>query len=523
MYKFIIVDDESVVRVTLSTTIQWEDYGLYLVRSFSNGKAALEFLKENPVDFVLTDIKMPIMDGLELMEEIQQLPSPPSVTVLSSYSEFHLVRKAFTLGAVDYVLKADIGPELLASTAISIKEHLDKRSRQNSSFQPVKIQADQVLHGMALGSSPIVEDFFDPQWCIASIEIDDFYQEVLRFGENLTKDLWLPLQATAQQIPRVQNKCVLTKLSYSQYLLYYGDEEVTLEEMNSICKQLQRVWKTYLNLSFSMGVSPVSTAPMEFSDHFLFVTQQVSKKFIFGRGGVFTPELAEVFSVSRALEHLPRYEEYITSLKKPSSDKSLLLEQEFYASLYDNTLEQARQIALEVIYGIALLLAQDHDALWNVFQTDESTDFYQKVSRLNTIRSIEIWLSNFTHWIADYINKKQDDQAVDEIEQAKQFIHQNYTDPDINITAIAEHVGYSEKYFSTLFNERMGTSFLSYLNELRISMAKRLLSTTTLRMYEISDTVGYNSVEHFTRVFKRTTGLTPTQYRQQSAEKAKNK
>ena len=113
MKRVLIVDDETIVRITLRSLIDWEEMGYQVAGDAVHGKQALLYLESGPVDLVITDMKMPVMDGLGLIEEIHKRGMSPQILVLSGYDDFKLVREAFRMGAADYLLKADLDEQML--------------------------------------------------------------------------------------------------------------------------------------------------------------------------------------------------------------------------------------------------------------------------------------------------------------------------------------------------------------------------------------------------------------------------
>lgn len=512
MYSLLIVDDETIVRTTLATMVNWETLGFTIVGSVPTGRAALNLIQTQAVDVVLTDIKMPVMDGLALMERLNELPAPPLCYVLSAYNDFDLVRKTFKLGAVDYIVKGDISPAQLEGLAADIKKHLAHRG-PHSTPQAGLISPAQQLLEMALGMAELQNPMLERRYFLACLEIDDFRRESLRFGANLQEQLVQPLLEFAGQIPRVAARCVLAAVSSSRYLLCYSEEEKgSYAGVRSICEQLQRVWKNYMNLSVTVGISEAGACPSDFPRCLRETGENLTLKYIFGRGGVFGPDVSALFSVTRAQRAAPVFEPLIAAIK--ASGPAALPEQlSLCMAELDEQVSQARIWALECVYHIALMLADAGEELWDVFSTQSETDFYQKISRLHTPEDIKRWLTNFTSWLADYFHTTKTDAHMDIMEKAKRFITSSYSDPDLNLAAAASYVGLNEKYFCTRFNKEVGVSFSAYLTDLRVAAAKRMIQKTDLKMYEVSQAVGYGSVEHFTRVFKKRTGTSPQAFR----------
>lgn len=126
MYRVMFVDDDMIVRTTLHTIVDWEKFGFEIVGDAKNGQQALEKLKDTCVDLLITDMKMPIMDGITLIKQVNRMEQVPVILALSGYDDFLLVREAFRLGAQDYLLKSDINEIMLSSHLERIADHLQK-------------------------------------------------------------------------------------------------------------------------------------------------------------------------------------------------------------------------------------------------------------------------------------------------------------------------------------------------------------------------------------------------------------
>ena len=142
-------------------------------------------------------------------------------------------------------------------------------------------------------------------------------------------------------------------------------------------------------------------------------------------------------------------------------------------------------------------------------------DLKQQVDKLQTEQELRIWLVNYLNDMKRYMQLHYQFEFPDEMKTAVDYLNDNYYKPDLALGEVASHAGFSEKYFSTLFTRKMGSSFSSYLKKLRIHHAKVLLQGTQQKMKEISQSVGYNSVEYFVRVFSAEMGMSPSAYRKE--------
>ncbi|MCL2748317.1 MAG: response regulator, partial [Oscillospiraceae bacterium] len=462
MYNLLIVDDEVVVRTSLSTIVDWEKLGFTLVGSVSSGKAALSLMRGTPVDVLLTDIKMPIMDGIALMEQMQSHPQPPLVIVLSAYSDFELVRKAFKLGAVDYIVKSDITPEQIFVTMDGILAKLGERGARDR--QPPRAdRPDEILRGMALGTKEIDSAFFNGRYFVACLEIDDFNAQRQRFGTNIDAELTQPMLEFAGQISRIASGGVITSLSWTRYLLYYsGQADASAQQMLSICAQLQRVWNNYMNITVSVGISGAGEAHDQFPSLLQEAYDCVALKHMFGSGAaLFRGDHAvSVLLDLRVRDDLSA--PLVSALRNAHIPKLLEYQEKLSASLEEGTVADARGAALRLSLQTAAMLADEGIALWNVLESGQGRNLLPLIESLPTVQDIRGWLVGFIRRVADYLADSRVHEHMDVIKKAKSYIQNRYADPTLSLASVARHVGLNEKYFSSRFNHEMGIGFSAY-------------------------------------------------------------
>lgn len=509
MLNVLIVDDEVIVRTSLSGMVDWQQQGFCITGSAANGKAALNLLQSQPVDVLFTDIKMPILDGIGLLEQVRLLPRPPLVVVLSAYNEYDLVRRAFRLGAYDYILKSEITPasvqEVLQALRTRLGDGAGGQGVQNAESRQSR------LRRLALGDQGAAADLLPEVWRLACFEIDNFQSQSLRFGTGLDSALVQPLLELAGQVPRIATKCVLAPVSFSRYVVLFCGQDAA-EQAPSICRQLQRVWKDYMNLQCTVGISRLGEAEAQFQPQLQQCYSNITLKFVFGAGGVYTPAEEKLFCVRDALAREAQLRPLLENMGSAKGPGLIEIQQTLFSSLFAGTLQEAKTLALEMVYLVQMQLVDTGTDVWAVFNTQQEMDFYQQVCGLDNVRDVELWLSGIIRWVTRYLENNRVLSQMDIMDKACHFIADNYADPELNLAAVAGYVGLNDKYFSTRFNKEVGQSFVGYLVELRIARAKQLILKTDMRMYEVSEAVGFTSVEHFTRVFKKYTGVSPKNY-----------
>lgn len=509
MKKVLLVDDDTIVRITLRSLIDWGQYGYEVVADASNGEQALRYLKEHPVDLLITDMKMPIMDGICLLRELSVKNVMPCTVVLSSYDDFKLVRESFRMGACDYLLKSDITGESLSLLLTKLnQEYLAGETEEEKEPERGKVLVD-----MATGRAALDSSFFGMDYYLIQFEIDDFNQHVARFGADLQGGLTEPFLEFARQIPRVAARCVLGSLSPSRYLMLYqaSDGEQSRENVVSACKQLKNVWNNYMNLPVSAGISRLGRTPEEFIGCFEEAGGQLELHYLKGRATVCYPWETGQLEGKRIARAEADYGKLIHGIWMTDELVVEAEKQKLFERIQAEGLEDGRMECLAVIFLVARALREIQQNVWAVVQED--VDYYRKLKRLLDSRSLEIWMNNYLRWILDYQSHAVDSRQADMMIRAKRFIMDNYSNPELTLGSVAGYVGLNDKYFSTRFTKETGNTFSNFLTDLRIRKAKELMDKTDLKMYEISRQVGYNNVEHFTRVFKKVCQISPGAYK----------
>lgn len=518
MKKVLLVDDDTIVRTMLHSLVDWNRYGYEIAADASNGEQAFRWMQEHSVDLLVTDMKMPIMDGLELLRKLNRQQQLPCTVVLSSYDDFKMVRESFRMGACDYLLKSDLNEEMLGNLLARLKqEYLKDTSEENRQDQkPPKTQ----LAEMALGKYPLEETFFEGDYYVIQFEIDDFSQHVSRFSPDLEGGLTEPMLEFARQIPRVAARCVLCPLSPSRYLMLYRvtDRIQSRDNVVSTCKQLKNVWNNYMNLPVSAGISNLGSTAAQFLSCMEEAGSQLELHYLKGRSSICFPwEKGQI--TAEAVERLKNcYEPLVRGLRAADELTVEAEKQALCHRLQALSLGDSREECLIVITLVARGFQDTYHNIWSIFQED--INYYQKLERLMDSRSLEIWMSNYLRWILDYQTNVFDNRQADMMIRAKRFILDNYSNPELTLGSVAGYVGLNEKYFSSRFTKETGSTFSNYLMEVRIRKSRELMDKTDMKMYEISRMVGYNNVEHFNRVFKKVCQISPSAYKKSEPEKS---
>ena len=506
MRKVLIVDDEAIIRVTLRSMVHWEDYGLEIAADCSNGFAALEYMQTHHIDLLLTDVKMPEMSGIELLRRLNEEEKAPITLMLSGYNEFDLVRETFRIGVCDYLLKADLNEEKL-------ENYLQKLTAKYWS-EPEKPQ-DSNCNGNDNNDKAYKMEDKTGIYGAAILEVDDFKKQTARFGENLKEMLEKPMMDLAAQIPRVNKRGTLTAIQPGHYIFFYKvtDQNFYHRDMLSVIRQVQAVWRDFMNLSVSAAV--MESVPAEHLEQALDRAQDFMLLApLSGKGSIVTEwerkELANEIAAAGK-----RYERMLTFLYEADEIGFEKEKEKFFQLLDCMEIENAVAETLRMLALLAMKFREYEEDFFVVFP--EEVNYYEKLGRIKGIRELQLWLGNYFRWQLEYLGNRLNGRQADVMQRARRFIADNFANPELTLGSVAAYVGFNEKYFTTRFTKEVGTNFRDYLTDIRLNRAKKLMETTNLKMYEISDRVGYNNVEHFSRMFKKHFGISPGDYKKASA------
>ncbi|MEW4415092.1 helix-turn-helix domain-containing protein [Clostridium sp. AN503] len=349
-------------------------------------------------------------------------------------------------------------------------------------------------------------DFFADQYLLFAV-FPGTYREK---GEG-RKQCARKLAAEFDTIPRFASRCVMEAVDPERFVVYYRITEPYFEEnLYAMLKELLRVGKAVADLSLSVCIGKVQADYRQFTLQVEEVLNCYDLCILAGEGAVL--DLNRDYGQYRAIADLaPEYGKlaaalYIADEKTISEEKERMLQK-----LQAETLDQGRNRTLAAVLATARQFLQSDADFNGIF--GQSVDYYEKLRRIDDIRSLRLWVTNYLSWVADYSNSQLDVVQTDAVTRAKHYIMEHYQNPDLALKEVAEYVDLSEKYFTTKFTKECGETFLSYLTGLRVQKAKELIKTTTFKMYEIGEMVGYNNPEHFNRIFKKSTGMSPAQYR----------
>ncbi|WML27295.1 response regulator [Neobacillus sp. OS1-33] len=492
MLKAVIFDDEYIVLQGLQKMIDWSMYGIELVGTANNGYAAIDLVETHSPDIIFTDIRMPGMDGLEVVEKILEAAPEIICVVFSGFNEFEYVKKALKLGVSDYLEK----PITIPIMEDTIRKILDKLHHQKTVLSLEEKWEDSR------------SDLIEKSTLDLLLQGDEALPKWRKSFEEEAKNIVaVTVLALSEKSPDL--------LSYSSYfpvyirngadhlLVIYHFEDDSIEWMNQLL-----YWPSEYGITLGSGRTyhQLTDASKSYKE-----ALQALRYGQFMEQGEWTrfEEIGENPNIPGDLSEL---EEAIIFYLR-TGDKAGLFQQldEFISKIQLQRLNPD-VIEREILKLIYLGLEVAKESGEDVSKISQGNYLpHVDIRLLNTKEKMFSWLKVQMEMIMDWFLRIRKDKKHDAVEKACTYLDINFA-KDLTLQDVAAYVGMNPTYFSLLFKEEMKLTYIKYLTKLRMERAKELLREGN-KVADVSEKVGYHTYRHFSELFKKHAGVNPGQYR----------
>jgi len=534
--KVIIVDDEPHISRNLEKVIPWEMLGLEVAGTARNGAEAYELIQSISPDLLLCDIRMPVMDGLELIKRIREEELDVDVIMLSGYQDFAYTRTAIQYGVKDYILKPIPYDELTGVIARVMSERRSKRRQRKEEERKLGRMIDMAGEKMLYD---ILMDYTDPSsdhWLMNGDEqriTDRFYLIALfnyDVGSEAAKDwrewtdkerkLWnfaiYNVLREAMQQPghshaviqmRDGEWCVLTEQPSEER----HDAECDREAVREWAIELAGQVKKHVKLTLETGIYPRYVTVAELSSAYKTVQRGMQLAGEEQPGSGEQPvRFYEDDASGQAGADLAMWgiaERLVSGLKR--GDKVVVEAELREISAQMKRIDEPSYRRLRpMIHFIALHMMREMKET-GLLRREQEEQLWRKLDKLYGVKDLIAMIRLLSDAGLERDNRKQSERSMLE---AKAYLDRSLF-RDISVEETASHVGLSASYFSLLFKQTFGLTFIEYVTRQRMDKARAMLAETTKSVAQIAKEVGYSERRYFTKVFMKYTGENPTDYR----------
>ncbi len=508
MLRLLIVDDEDVIREGLRSVVDWEKLGYHIIGTASNGERALQFMEQCRVDVVLADIRMPKLSGIELAQEIKQKYPQVKVVILSGYDNFEYARNAIRYNVFSYLLKP-CREEDIEDVFTRLKQTIkNQRKQEQMVFEAEDALLIEELRALGNGCCPFfprlsewAEEKQNAYLYILSIypkppffyhceeDWDTVLYRVQTEFLNKIKDkdiLICPLNSNNRHIVLTEQSPEELEIKFTTYLGSCGYISGTAVRL------MDNEWLKYTKLLCDNLYLRVAsdTRIVEINNVGTFESGAKNNEIPDDDPSGFAEALAR-FRCDTALQTILRHIEELKLVKSHSLEPLIKFIELGYISARESCIEG--HTIFEEVYGSLGDLILD----------------IRNIIRLDDAKEIVI------NWMEQAIQKRDvnsNPSGTIIIQKAMSYITHNYHS-DFSLDDLSEYLGLTASYVSRLFKQEIGRNFKEYLTRYRIEKAKKLLLSSTMKVYEISEHVGFQEQHYFSNVFKKNQGCSPLQYR----------
>lgn len=522
IYKVFLVEDEVIARESIRDNVDWPSLGFEFCGEASDGEVALPMLEATRPDVLITDLKMPFMDGLQLCKIVRDRMPAVKIIILSGHDEFHYAQEAVKLGVTEYLLKP-ARARMLQQVLQKVAEQLDRERQDRERLQSLIAQVEdrratlrkEFLMKLVTGGIASSEAIRESQalelniiaacYRVIIIKIEpgqvegpfDYhqYQHVKQIVANLVADnpdIFLFQKGLEELV-------LLLKGDKPDYLLQEGH---FLAEL--IKSEVARQTCCHLRVGSGGPQQRLGDVHRSFAEAKIQLRQAVDQ----GLAGPTGPAIdkAELLKLDKsALEDYLKFrirsefEQFFTTYLQPLSDNAL---KSYLVKNY---------IFVDIVLTTAKFV---HELGGTVDEVIPEINNIEKVLlNIQTVEQLKAKTEKILTSALEFRDHQAQNHYATLIHQAKQYIDRHYTSPNLSLQDVAAQVSMSSSHFSLVFSRETGETFKDYLTRLRIDKAKELLRTTTFKSFEISEQIGYSDPLYFSTVFKKNTGFSPRQFR----------
>lgn len=515
--KLLIADDEELTREGLIASIEWGKFNITEIYQADDGVHGLELVKKHHPEIVLCDVRMPRMTGVEMVEKIQALYPDTTAIFMSGYSDKEYLKAAIKLQAISYVEKPLSIPEIEEALSEAINRcRMASRSRQNETKRKKGDASDLALSLTFPESTRNSEKnrvlFAE---LFPGISPDCVFTTwILKFPhEDLPEPAFME-QFTLNVTNHLQNfhMYVLPAEKHLQYMIFHvfgmqTPSERFLSDFENHLKILCQPKKAFY-IARGISVSGIQNVYRSYADA-AFLLQS---SFFFDNGSVLTADRVKVFSGS--VSDLSGFtKSFSDALESKDQKHCTELIQSLYAHYYQNS-SLLPNDARDMYYRLFMLLeeARQHFHICSSASFSDNGNIMSDLEKCRNLQELSDHLREQTDAFFTGSAENQEDNSI--VYMIREYISRNYSRESLSVKDISDHVFLSTSYVCTLFKSETGQTLNQYITEYRIAKAKELLRDPRYKITDIAGKVGYSDSNYFGKSFKKSVGLSPSEYRE---------
>ena len=520
MYDVLIVDDEPMARAYLRHVTDWSACGFAVHSEAGNGLHALQLAKSHYYSLIVTDVRMPTMNGLEFISELRRF-SDAAVVIISGYEDFEYARQGLQLGVQDYLLKPVVEDDLVAVLR-KLREEIDRKNLVHKRLQlGVSALRDQFLRRWAHGQIG-TKEYLDQRkllhidhpregyFCML-IEMD-FFQSTQDFGSD--REVELKRFAIRNIIEEVcDDKAYVFDESEERYgLIGFGTgDDLQPDAIRRLAEHIVASVNKYTKDTVSIGLGDPITDIEALPRSYRRAAEALDGKFLMGNNAILDLRRADQVPIEKAT--IRAFEaKIVEAIRNRNRDQITATLLQLWSNFRERNLQPdtVKPIVLEILVLLFRMVNETGASHAQLF--DYRLGDYEFVMKAKTSQELYRFTEKKCMNVLDLLHRVKDLQPSQIIQSILRMVEEQYN-TNISMRSVAQQVYMNSAYLGKLFKTEMKCSFPDYVLKVRMEKAKELLGRTDLKVYEVAEKVGYQEMDWFYKRFKQYTGVSAGEYR----------
>lgn len=531
MLKVFLAEDEFIIREGIKNNIDWQAHGYEFCGEASDGELAFPLIQKTRPDILITDIKMPFVDGLALSRLVKKELPETEIIILSGYEEFDYAKEAIQIGVARYLLKPINGETLLQEIDSvaeiilgkqkekEIRERYQKEMEENSLRDQMDLFQHLVTGDCSMEELLSVADKLDlkimaPWYSIVLLKIQSMKHDYEEYSGSI-----VVVDERIVKLAEPEHVLIFDRALEGRAFLFKADsEEELLAYQKEYLGDVKEVLSGYANLRYFGGIgTPVNRLreiPASFEDashafahRYLVAESCILDSSLLMQEGAAEHEDFRISAVNPEQIDRAKMQEF---LRTGDLDEVVYFVDEFFGKLDGGAMKSRifrQYITMDAYFSIV-------DFLKGLgLQKDEIEAPDQDSSILQDEKSAMDYIVRIMEKALVLREKRASSRYEDVVSEVIHYIEDNYAQEELSLNLLASHVNFSPNHLSMIFSQQTGQTLIRYLTDYRMNRAKELLRCSSKKSSVISMEVGYKDPHYFSYLFKKTQGMTPTQYR----------
>lgn len=520
MYPVLLIDDEPGALKSLKYLLDWEQYGYTIAGEASGGRQALEMVREHPYSLVITDIRMPVMDGLELITELRRFSKVP-IIIMSGYAEFEYVKECLKHGVKDYLLKP-VEEEDLIQVLQKVKLEMEQQARiDRQLYFGIPAVRDQLLrkwaNGLVYGEEvsehlPLLDQYAEAERCYCTLIVEMDFMDASN-DQLLESDIQVKRFAVRNVIEDVivRDGYVFEEDDEHYGILLIGSsDKMHAGKVKEVAEEVRACIFQFAKVSVTIGTGEIVSSSKDVERSYYYSRKMLDMRFLFGNIGILTERVSLSFQSTNDLDAQNNSDMMDAMKWGHMEDVKRLLHQKWDYLRNNPSEEVVKSVAMEIFVDLYRLVKERGTSTEHLF--DSPMKDYVAIMEAKTMEALFQFVEKRCLQVAQYLHRSKPPQASQTIEAVKKLVKEQFSQ-NISLKDIAEQIYMNPAYLGRLFKSSEGVSFNEYLMTVRMEQAKAYLRDTDKKVYEIAQEVGYHDIDWFYKKFKQYAGVSTSEFR----------